>query len=295
MSIPDCADLNSQPSTNNVGILDSNLFRDIFGRGQMRDIMSDRAYEASMVEAEVALARIEGRLDIIPLHAAQAIERCCDVNRLDRRRLREDTALVGLPVWGLTRQLTAQVEPQESARFVHWGLNTHDIMDLAQALQMKKGLSLVGRQLDQVRDLLVGLARRYRVTPMVARTHLQHALPTTFGARVAIWLSSLDRHTLRLKEILPRVLLVQAGGASGSLASFGPACPTGKSDGIRVLEALCEELGLFNSPMPWHAARDGLAEAVGLLALLTGSLAKIALDVRSSLTCRYPVCHSAHL
>ncbi|KAH8817401.1 L-Aspartase-like protein [Xylogone sp. PMI_703] len=263
----------------NVGILESNLFRGIFARGEMRDIMSDKAYEAYMVEAEVALARVEGQLGIIPPEAAQDIERCCISSKLNREQLRRDTTLVGLPVWGLTRQLTAQVEPKESGRFVHWGLNTHDIMDLAQALQMKKGLDLLSQQLNNVRDLLVNFAVKYRSTPMVSRTHLQHALPTTFGFRVALWLSSLDRHAARLQEIRPRALLSQVGGASGSLAAFGPADQAGASDGIRVMEALTSELGLFEPAMPWHAARDGLVETVSFLALVTGSLAKIALDI----------------
>lgn len=265
----------------NVGVLDSNVFGGIFARGEMARIMSDASYEAHMVHVEAVLARVEGRLGIIPPEAARDIERYCDHRKLDREQLRRDTTLVGLPVWGLTRQLTKMVQPEESSRFVHWGLNTHDIMDLAQAVQMKSAFDLLSRQLDAVVQLLVDLSSRYRTTLMVSRTHLQHALPSTFGYRVALWLSSLDRHVTRLKEIRPRALLGQVGGASGSLASFGPP-PSGEGgihDGIRVLEALTEELGLFAPELPWHAARDGLAEAVGYLALVTGSLAKIALDV----------------
>jgi 3-carboxy-cis,cis-muconate cycloisomerase len=161
----------------NVGILDSNVFRGIFARGEMRKIMSDAAYEAQMVHAEAVLARVEGRLGIIPEEAARDIERGSDHRRLDRDQLRHDATLVGLPVWGLTRQLTKLVEPEESGRFVHWGLNTHDIMDLAQALQMKSAFDLLSRQLDVVIQLLVGLSSEYRTTLMVSRTHLQRKGP----------------------------------------------------------------------------------------------------------------------
>jgi 3-carboxy-cis,cis-muconate cycloisomerase len=271
----------------NVGILDSSIFGGIFGRGEMRNIMSDKAYMSGMIKAEAALARVEGRLGIIPLEAAEEIERACNPANIDIEQLRNDTVLVGLPVWGLTRLLTRLADASGSGKFLHWGLNTHDIMDLAQALQMKDGLSMIQRQIDTVRCLLVNLAIRYRTTIMVARTHLQHALPTTFGYRIAIWLSALDRHSARLIQILPRALMVQAGGASGSLASFGAAPEEGEADGFKVMKALAAELDLFESKIPWHAARDGLSETVCLLGLITGSLAKIALDVSFTLPCYF--------
>ena len=255
-----------------VGILDSNIYGGIFARGDMSSIMSDKAHEAAMVEAEIILARIEGRLGIIPADAAAEIEKTCHFNLVDRVKFRHDTTLTGLPVWGLSRQLSQLAGP-DSGRFVHWGLNTHDIMDIAQGLQMKRGLELIQRQLEAVCTQLVDLCIRHKETLMVARTHMQHALPTTFGCRVAIWLSALDRHCIRLKELRPRVLMVEVGGASGSLASFGPACKDQVHNGIRVMEALAKELGLYESIMPWHAARDGLAEVVSWLALgirLTG-------------------------
>jgi 3-carboxy-cis,cis-muconate cycloisomerase len=273
------SDSASKSERDNVSILDSNVFGAIFGKGEMRKIMSDRAYESRIVKVEAVLAQVEGQLGIIPEQAAADISRACNSADIDREQLRNDTTLIGLPVWGLTRQLSNLVGPSEGQRFLHWGLNTHDIMDLTQALQMKDGLDLIRVEIDTVRKLLVELAVRHRTTPMVARTHLQHALPTTFGYRVAIWLSALDRHSARLAQILPRALVVQVGGASGSLASFGTAPAEGVADGIKLMEALAKELGLYESTMPWHAARDGISETTFFLALITGSLAKIALDV----------------
>ena len=107
---------------------------------------------------------------------------------------------------------------------------------------------------------------------MVARTHLQHALPTTFGYKVATWLAPLLRHRDRLVELRPRVLVVQLGGGAGTLASLG-------DQGSTVQKALATELGLGIPLLPWHTQRDSLAEFAGWLSLVTGSLGKLALDV----------------
>ena len=264
--------------------LDSNLYCTIFGNDEMRAIIGDVAYEARMVEVEVALAQVQADLGMIPIDAAEDIRTKCKADKLDRSRLRGETELVGLPVWGLTRQLS-EMAGGASGRYIHWGLNTHDVMDLARALQMKDGLRLISEQLNGVRDTLVRLTHEYRNTPMIARTHLQHALPSSFGYRVAIWLSAMDRHAERLPQILPRVLLAQVGGASGSLASFGGVIDDDElePDGLRVVSALSSKLGLVEPCVPWHATRDGLAEAVLFLALVGGSLAKIALDVSPGL------------
>ena len=107
---------------------------------------------------------------------------------------------------------------------------------------------------------------------MAGRTHLQHALPITFGYKAAVWLSMFDRHAERLVQLCPRVLVGQFAGAAGTLASLG-------AKGLEVQAALMEELGLGVPAATWHVARDGFAEVVNALALITGSLGKVALDV----------------
>jgi 3-carboxy-cis,cis-muconate cycloisomerase len=141
-------------------------------------------------------------------------------------------------------------------------------------LQIRAGLGLIEEDLAAARLHLVGLARRYRDTPMAGRTHLQHALPVTFGYKAAVWLSALDRHAERLSELRPRVLLAQFGGAAGTLASLGNG---GQSLATRA--EFARELALGDPPITWHVARDGIAETVQVLALLTSSLSKIAFDV----------------
>ncbi|KAL7786467.1 3-carboxy-cis,cis-muconate cycloisomerase [Trichoderma afarasin] len=281
MSIP-IRHQGAMADSSNISAVDSNMYRTIFGDDAMRFIMCDTAFEERMVQVEISLARIQANLGTIPKQAAEDIANDCNAAKLDRGRLQQETELVGLPVWGLVRQLSAMVRDETSARYLHGGLNTHDVMDLARSIQMKDALELICSRLDTIRNRLVALTHQYRKTPMVARTHLQHALPSTFGYRTAIWLTSLDRHAERLQQIKPRLLLAQVGGASGSLASLGGIVADSTEDepeGLRLVRAISEELGLYQPNMPWHAARDGLAEVVSLLALIGGSLAKIALDI----------------
>src|SRR5438128_10299779 len=120
--------------------------------------------------------------------------------------------------------------------------------------------------------ILTNPSQRYRYTPMAGLTHLQQALPVTFGYKTAIWLAMFDRHAERLDQLKPRVVVGQFAGAAGTLASLG-------DKGLSVQKALCEELGLGIPAATWHVARDGFAEVVNFLALVTGSLGKIALDI----------------
>ena len=178
---------------------------------------------------------------------------------------------VGYPVVALVRALS-QTAGAEAGRWTHWGATTQDVMDTAQALQIRAGLALLRADLLATVRALAVLADAHRATVMAGRTHLQHALPITFGLKCAIWLAPLATHLTRLDQLRPRVEVAQFGGAAGTLASLG-------TDGIAVLEGLAAELELGAPSVPWHVARDGVAEAVSFLGLLCGSLAKIATDV----------------
>jgi 3-carboxy-cis,cis-muconate cycloisomerase len=260
-----------------IGILDSAIFGDMFGTPAMRGVFSDDAFLARCVEVEAALARAQGRVGIIPAEAAEAIARAAEAlangrQSLDLARLKKETETVGYPILPLVRQLAEQAG--ETGRYVHWGATTQDIMDTAVVLQIRAGLALIEQDLTAVRGHLAELARGYRDTPMAGRTHLQHALPVTFGYKAAVWLAALDRHADRLSELRPRVLLAQFGGAAGTLASLGSA-----GQGLETRTELARELALGDPSITWHVARDGIAETVQVLALLLGSLGKIAFDV----------------
>ena len=254
-----------------VNPADSPVLGALYGTDAMRAAMGERAFLAAMLAVEAALARAQARLGIVPAAAAEAITAAADVDRLDLPALAAATRNTGYPVVGLVRQLSALAGP-EAGRWTHWGATTQDIMDTAVVLQVRDGLGLVGAELEAVIVGLARLARDHRDTVMAGRTHLQHALPVTFGYKAAVWLSPLLTMRERLAQLRPRVERLQFGGAAGTLASLG-------GQGLAVQAALAEELGLAVPDIPWHVARDGLAEAVSFLGLVTGALSKLATDV----------------
>lgn len=258
--------LHSSAST----VFDSLLFRDTFGTPAMRNVFSDAGLIRKYIAVEIALAKAQSRLNVIPATAAAEIESRVKFEQLDFERLKQETENVGYPILPLVTQLAEQCE--EAGKYIHWGATTQDIMDTANALQIKEALALVEADIRALRKILQELARTYKDTPMAGRTHLQQALPITFGYKCAIWLGMFDRHEQRLQELKPRVEVGQLAGAAGTLASLGDM-------GLEVQAEMMRELGLGIPVTTWHVARDNFAEALNFLALVTGSLAKIALDI----------------
>jgi len=254
------------PST----VFDSAIFRDAFGAPAVRAIFSDAALIGRYVEVEVALAAAEASVGVIPKDAARTIKKLARADAIDLQRLKAETDLVGYPIVGVVHELAKQCG--EAGRYLHWGATTQDIMDTATVLQLREALALLDADLAALEAALATLAAKYRDTVMAGRTHLQHALPVTFGYKAAVWLSMVGRHRERLSQLKPRVLVGQFGGAAGTLASLG-------DKGLAVHDALMAQLGLAPAPTPWHVARDSFAETVSLLGLVTGTLAKIATDV----------------
>ncbi|MFL1461430.1 3-carboxy-cis,cis-muconate cycloisomerase [Roseococcus sp. DSY-14] len=250
---------------------DSPVLGVLYGTDAMRAAMGEAAFLQRMLDVEAALARAQSRLGIVPPEAASAITAAADASRLDLPALAAATRNTGYPVVGLVKQLTALAGP-EAGKWTHWGATTQDIMDTALVLQMRQGLALVRAELIAVNSALAAMARTHRDTLMAGRTHLQHALPTTFGCKVAVWLSPLLTMVERLDQLRPRVERLQFGGAAGTLASLGDR-------GLLVAEELGRELGLAVPDAPWHVSRDGIAEAVNLLGLVCGSLSKMATDI----------------
>lgn len=251
-------------------VFDSILFRDAFGTPAMRAVFEDRELIRKYVEVEVALAKAQARSGVIPEAAAKEIAERCNADTLDFDLLRHETEIVGYPILPLVHQISKQAG--ESGGYVHWGATTQDIMDTAVVLQIRDAFDIIDEDIKELRKILADLSKRYRDTPMAGRTHLQQALPITFGYKTAIWLDMFDRHAERLAQARPRVLVGEFAGAAGTLASLG-------DKGLEVQKAMMEELGLGVPVSTWHVARDGFAEAVNLLGVITGSLGKIGYDV----------------
>jgi 3-carboxy-cis,cis-muconate cycloisomerase len=252
--------------------LDSVIFRDIFSTEAMRRVWSDENRIQRYLDIEAALAKVQARLGIIPKEAAEEIQRHCNVAEYDIALLKQQTERIGYPVLPVVQQLVKKCQ-DGVGEWCHWGATTQDITDTAAVLQIREALDLIEAELIAISKALAGLAGKYRDTPMAGRSNLQQAVPITFGFKAATLLSGFDRHLQRLKELRPRVLVGEFGGAAGTLASLG-------QDGLRVQAALMQELGLGQPPIAWHTMRDSVAETGCFLGLVTGTLGKIATDVK---------------
>lgn len=243
-------------------------FDGIFVPDRLARAVSDDAWLEAMLDAERALARVEAEAGVIPVNAAAAIEAACRAHLYDIGALSAEGRASGNPVVPLVRALREQVgEPGSSA--VHWGATSQDIVDTAAMLVARRALAIVVADLDRAALACATLAEEHRDTPMVARTLLQQAVPTTFGYKGAGWLSAILDARARLAALR---LPAQLGGAAGTLAPFGERGPA-------LLRAYAAELGLEEPPVPWHTARAPVALLGTELALTAAVLAKAALDV----------------
>jgi 3-carboxy-cis,cis-muconate cycloisomerase len=243
----------------------------------LEEVLSDRARLQGMLDFEAALARAEARTGVIPASAAPAIAGKCQAERFDLAVLARAGARSGNLAIPLVDQLRAQVaaDDAEAARFVHWGATSQDAIDTGCVLQLRQALERIEPELATLADALARLARDHRATPAVARTWMQHALPTTFGLKAAGWLAAVDRDRARMAALRRLCLVLQFGGAVGTLAALG-------SKGLDVAEALGEDLGLAVPEVSWHTHRDRLAEVATAAGICTGTLGKIARDLALS-------------
>lgn len=247
------------------------LLDPLFGGDTVQQIFSDRARLQAMLDFETALAKAEAKVGVIPQSAAAAIHAQCRADLFDLNALAESAASAGNLAIPMVKQLTALVD-EKSAGYIHWGATSQDAIDTGLILQLRDALNFIENDLAKLCEVLASLANQHRDTPVVARTWMQHAVPTLFGLQVAGWLDALNRHRVRLQGTKQRALTLQFGGAAGTLASLGDR-------GLEVAKTLAEELHLALPEMPWHSHRDRLAEVATTLALCVGTVGKIARDL----------------
>jgi 3-carboxy-cis,cis-muconate cycloisomerase len=256
------------PST----LIDSSIFQGIFSSDAMRRVWSDENRTQKYLDVEAALARVQGRLGLIPQEAADEIARHCHLDQIDMAKLRTQTERIGYPILGVVSQLNALCR-DKLGEYCHWGATTQDITDTATVLQIRESLELVDAELAAISKALAVLARRHRLTPMIGRSNLQQAIPVTFGYKMAGLLSAVERHRTRLAQLRPRVLVGEFAGAAGTLASL--------SHGAMETQAgLMAELGLGQPDIAWHTIRDNIAEVGAFLGLVGGTLGKLSMDVK---------------
>jgi 3-carboxy-cis,cis-muconate cycloisomerase len=250
--------------------LDCTLFRDVFGTERMRAIFDSRQLLQAWLDAEAALAEAEAEAGVVPWSAAQRIREVARAESFDLDALREGIRDSQHPFVPTVRMLSEQAG--EAGRYVHWGATTQDIMDTGAVLQVRAALDLIEASLGELVTVLARHAERHAASAMAGRTHGQHAVPITFGLKLAVWVDELGRTAARLAECRPRVLVGQLSGAAGTLASLGDAAPA-------VRRAFCRRLELGEPATPWHSARDGFAELVSILGVLAATIEKVALEI----------------
>src|ERR1700733_7815736 len=255
-----------------TSLIDSAIFRDIFSTEAMRRVFSDENRVQKYLDFEAALARAQARLGIIPKEAEEEIVKHCNVAEMDFQKLKVATEKIGYPVLPVVQQLVALCR-DGLGEWCHWGATTQDITDTATVMQIREALTLIEGDLERIADALAALARKYRDTPMAGRSNLQQAVPITFGYKMATILAAFERHKQRLAELRARVMVVEFGGAAGTLSSLG-------KDGLKVQVELAKELNLAQPEIAWHTVRDRIAEVGCFLGLLTGTLGKLSMDVK---------------
>lgn len=240
----------------------------------MRSVVADEARLQRMLDVEAALARAQAALGVIPSGAARPITDACRAKAFDIKALGEAATAAGNLAIPVVKALTAEVAKQDkdAARYVHWGATSQDIIDTALVLELRAAIDALTSELDRaIRDFTT-LAEKYRHTPTVARTWLQQALPMPFGLKVAGYAAALARSRDRLRRLRREALVLQFGGAAGTLAAMGDR-------GLDVAVRLADELDLPLPDAPWHTHRDRLGEIASAFAILAGTCGKIARDV----------------
>ena len=247
-------------------VLDFLILGNNFSTSEMRAIWSEQNRLEKQVDVEVALAKAEGELGVIPADVADEIVKKADASKLSLQQIADEAAKAKHSLMSTINALQKQVG--EAGQFIHYGATTQDIVDTATVLQLKQSFAIVERDTKLIAIELKRLAKQYQYLPMVGRTHGMQALPTTFGFKLAVWLDEFVRHLQRLTEIKQRVLVGNISGAVCTYASMGYFGP--------MIEARAlSSLGLNTPNIGWQSARDRFSEYGSVIALISGTLGKI--------------------
>lgn len=247
-------------------VIDYLILGNNFSTSEMRAIWSEQNRLEKQVAVEVALAKAQGELGVIPCDAADAIVAKADASKLSIEQMAKQAAKAKHSLMSTINALQDQVG--DAGQFIHYGATTQDIVDTATVLQLKQSFAIIERDTKLVACELKKLAKQYQYLPMVGRTHGMQALPTTFGFKLAVWLDEFVRHLQRLSEIKQRVLVGNISGAICTYAAMGEL-------GVQVEARTLTLLDLNTPNIGWQAARDRFSEYASVIALISGTLGKM--------------------
>ncbi len=237
----------------------------------VRALFAEASRYQAWLDVEAALAQAQAELGIIPAHAAKEITSKAQLPLLDMQAIRAGLARTGHPLVPLIWELDRICEG-DAGGYAHWGATTQNITQTGQLLLVRRAHGVFLRQLATLLDLLAGLAERTKGMVLPGRTHGQHAVPATFGFKVAVWIDELCRHVERLRGCEGRVFVAMLGGGAGTMASLGPIGPA-------VQEQMAARLGMTPMPVPARSIGDHQAEYVSVLALLAATSSKIGREI----------------
>ena len=252
-------------------IVDSRFFSGGYTTAEARQVFCDLRRLQRWLDVETALASSQAELGTIPEPAARELEETARLDLFDLQAIKDDIVKTGHSLIPLLNAWQNNVSP-EAGKYIHFGATTQDIQDTAQTLEIKDILVIVQRDTNGIIQKLVGLAEKHRDLVMIARTHGQQALPITLGAKIAVWLDEMLRNGDRLQNCRERVLVSQLFGGVGTMAAFG-------DNGIELLNRFSSRLGLDAPQCSWQTSRDRLAEMLSTMAILAGTLGKIANEI----------------
>lgn len=247
-------------------VIDYLILGNNFSTSEMRAIWSEQNRLEKQVAVEVALAKAQGELGVIPCDAADAIVAKAEASKLSIEQIAKQAAKAKHSLMSTINALQDQVG--DAGQFIHYGATTQDIVDTATVLQLKQSFAIIERDTKLVACELKKLAKQYQYLPMVGRTHGMQALPTTFGFKLAVWLDEFVRHLQRLSEIKQRVLVGNISGAICTYAAMGEL-------GVQVEARTLTLLDLNTPNIGWQAARDRFSEYASVIALISGTLGKM--------------------
>lgn len=253
-------------------IVDSSFYSGGYSTPEVKKIFCDLYRYQRWLDVEAVLAEAEAELGLIPAEAAADLRASARVGLLDLEFIRQELKVTSHSLMPLLGAL-AQVCPENSRRYIHFGATTQDIQDTAQSLEIRDVLDIVRRDFMELVEILVGLSQRYSSLVTIGRSHTQHALPMTMGLKVAVWLDELMRSVERFEQLRPRVVVSQLFGGVGTMDAFG-------SRGFELLELFSRKLGLAVPAASWHASRDRISEFLNVTAIAAGSFARMADEIR---------------
>ncbi|KUH34755.1 adenylosuccinate lyase [Thermococcus celericrescens] len=244
-----------------------------YGSEEMRRIWDEENKLQKLLDVEAALARAHAKVGNIPEDSAHVISERANTKCVKVERVKEIEAEIHHDIMAVVKVLSEVCG--EHGKYVHLGATSNDIIDTANALLIKESLVIVENDLKELRSILKNLAREHKYTVCIGRTHGQHAVPTTYGMKFAIWLDEIQRHIDRIEELKERILVGQMSGAVGTMASFG-------EKGLEIQRLVMKDLGLKPAKISNQIIqRDVYAELMMVLALIASTLDKIALEIRN--------------